>query len=164
VQTQPEKRQWSNPVTISTVILIIGCILAAALAFRLWASRQPPPQAVPVQTWTIHKPVSSVAFSPDGQLLAAGISNGDIQMRDVPTGTLIRTLAGHTAAVRGLAFSPDGSLLASGADKGDASVRLWQVVDGGPMRTLTGHTARVESLAFSPDGQYLASGGWQMDI
>jgi WD40 repeat protein len=59
--------------------------------------------------------VLSVAFSPDGRLLASGSwDDGTIKLWDVATGSLVRTLSGHTGAVNSVAFSPDGRLLASG--------------------------------------------------
>jgi WD40 repeat protein len=67
----------------------------------------------------------SVAFAPDGRLLASGSSDKTIRLRDVQTGDLLRTLEGHTSRVNIVAFSPDGRLLASGS--GDNTVRLWGV-------------------------------------
>jgi serine/threonine-protein kinase len=57
--------------------------------------------------------VSSVAFSPDGSLLASASHDCTIQIRDAANGTLLRTICGHDHAVYALAFSPDGCQLAS---------------------------------------------------
>jgi len=100
--------------------------------------------------------VYSVAFSPDGRLLASGSGDGTIKLWEVATGSVVRTLSGHTDWVRSVAFSPDGQLLASGSR--DATIKLWEVVTGREVRTLTGHTGYVISVAFSPDGRLLASG------
>ena len=99
--------------------------------------------------------VSSVAFSPDGKLLASG-SYEEIKLWDVATGQCIRTLKGHILMVYSVSFSPDGRLLASGA--WDKTVKLWDVATGECIRTLKGHTGGVCSVAFSPDGKLLASG------
>jgi len=100
--------------------------------------------------------VYSVAFSPDGKILASGSGDNTIQLWDVAKGTLLRTLQGHTSWVRSVAFSPDGKILASGS--ADKTIKLWDVATGREIRTLQGHTSDVYSVAFSPDGKVLASG------
>jgi len=59
--------------------------------------------------------VNSVAYSPDGKLLASGGSDGVIKLWHVPTGSELRALSGHADAVRSVAFSPDGKVIASGS-------------------------------------------------
>jgi WD40 repeat protein len=106
--------------------------------------------------------VKSVAFSPDGRLLASGSDDDTIKLWDVASGREVRTLTGHTSDVFSVAFSPDGRLLASGSN--DKTIRLWDVASGSLVRTLTGHTDRVLSVAFSPDGRLLASGSGDRTI
>ncbi|MBN1889777.1 MAG: WD40 repeat domain-containing protein [Thermoflexales bacterium] len=101
--------------------------------------------------------MESVAFSPDGSLLAASVGSR-VWLWRVSDGQLLRELEGHTSTVRSVAFSADGTVLASGA--WDNTVRLWRVPDGQLLRTLEGHTDYVTSLAFSPDGRWLASGAY----
>jgi WD40 repeat protein len=110
-----------------------------------------PSPATPACVW-------SVAFSPDGRLLASGSEDHTIKLWEVASGSLVRTLSGHTDHVFSVAFSPDGRLLASGAAWPDNTIKLWEVATGSFVRTLTGHTNSVYSVAFSPDGRLLASG------
>jgi WD40 repeat protein len=66
-----------------------------------------------------------VAFSPGGKILATESWDKTIKLWDVATGTMLRTLAGHTNSVRSVAFSPDGKILASGS--WDGTILLWEV-------------------------------------
>jgi WD40 repeat protein len=104
-------------------------------------------------------PVSSLAFSPDGGLLALGLWTGPVQLWQLPSGVLLRTLSGHPRPVGGVAFSPDGKLVASGAN--NDTVRLWQVADGTLLRTLGPGSMNVD---FSPDGTLLASGSHDQPV
>src|SRR5262249_54201831 len=71
--------------------------------------------------------VSSVAFSPDRRLVAAGTDSGVIQFWDAATGKEARRIEGHDDRLTSLAFSPDGKLLASAGSK---SIYLWDVTTG----------------------------------
>jgi WD40 repeat protein len=78
--------------------------------------------------------VMSVAFSPDGKILAAGESNGEIHFWQVTNGKQFLILRGHTSWVVSLAFSPDGRTLASGSS--DCMVKLWEIGTGQCLQTL----------------------------
>lgn len=100
--------------------------------------------------------VSSVAFSPDGTVLATADSSGEIRLWQAATGHYWATCQGHTNWARVIAFSPDGHLLASGSD--DQTIRLWDVQTQRCLYTLQGHINWIWTVAFSPDGCLLASG------
>jgi WD40 repeat protein len=110
--------------------------------------------------------ICSLAFSPDGQILASGTSDAGITLWDVLTRKVVRTLKGHRQPVNGLAFSPDGKGLASGGT--DGTVKLWRVaLDRKIDRELAslkfadnetpGTRPSVGWVGFSPDGNTLAA-------
>src|SRR5258708_10883360 len=106
--------------------------------------------------------VTSVAFSPDGGLLASASGDHTIKLWDPQTGEQLRTLEGHSDSVLSVAFSPDGGLLVSASR--DDTIKLWDPQTGEHLRTLEGHSHSVESVAFSPDGELLASASWDQTI
>ena len=106
--------------------------------------------------------VTSVAFSPDGMLLATGSFDHIVRLWRVSDGAFLRRLEGHTDRVLSVAFSPDGAVLASAA--ADSVARLWRVSDGTLLHTLGEHTDTVFDVAFSPDGVVLASGSWDNTV
>jgi WD40 repeat protein len=98
----------------------------------------------------------SVAFSPDGKLLASGDSAGDVILWDVASQQNIRSLKGHTAFLQQLAFSPNGERLASGS--ADGRVKIWDVETGQFQRAFKAHTREITSLCFSGKGDTLFTG------
>jgi WD40 repeat protein len=99
---------------------------------------------------------TSVAFSPDGKLLAAGSAIGRVRLWTVG-GSLVRVLNGHKGPVWSLSFAPDGRTLATAGDDGTA--RLWELATGQERARLTGHGESVFAVAFAPDRNTLATGG-----
>lgn len=110
-------------------------------------------------------PSRTVAFSPDGKLVAGRFETG-AGVWNSANGTLVARLAGRDTSadntVRRVAFSPDGKWLAVGHEYG--LVRLWNVATRTPDAELArpgrvgGPAFCVTALAFSPDGQWLAVG------
>ncbi len=98
--------------------------------------------------------VRSLAFSPDGALLAVGQYEERILLLDSSTLEISRALYGHKTSVTGLAFSSDGSYLASSSS--DGTTRIWEVSAGDTLRVFVGGNAK--SLAFSGDNALLAGG------
>jgi DNA-binding beta-propeller fold protein YncE len=117
-------------------------------------SAESAPQVAELARWGKGDDVLSVAFSPDGRLLAMASSLG-VYLYDAETLAEVRFMPSD-ALVLSAAFSPDGQALASGS--WDNTIRLWDAANGALLRTLEGHTYPVLSVAFSPDGRALASG------
>jgi uncharacterized caspase-like protein len=112
----------------------------------------------PARTLTRHAgPVLSVAFSPDGRLLATSSQDKTTRLWEPATGECLRTLTRHTGYIFRVAFSPVGQLLATAS--GDETVRLWDPATGDCLRTLSTVYTPIWGLAFSPDGQLLATCG-----
>ena len=108
------------------------------------------------KTLPAHDHVYSVAYSPNGNHIAAGLNDKTVEIWDANDGNLIRTLPGHTKAVSSVAYSPDGNCIASGSS--DGTIKIWDANSGNLIRTLKGYTKAVYSVAYSPNGNHIAAG------
>jgi WD40 repeat protein len=101
------------------------------------------------------EPTRSLAFSPDGSLLATGHWNGMAELWDMTTHDLVFAPGGFRNTVSSFAFSADGRLLA--ASSFDSSIKVCDIGTKQELMTLTGHKSAVGPVAFSTDGKTLAS-------
>ncbi|TFI54554.1 NACHT domain-containing protein [Mastigocladus laminosus UU774] len=99
--------------------------------------------------------IHSVAFSPDGKLLAMGDTDNQVHIYQVADGKQQLVCTGHTDWVWSVSFSPDGKVLASGGK--DQTIKLWDVNTGDCLATLQGHSSGISSVAFAPKGNTIAS-------
>jgi RNA polymerase sigma factor (sigma-70 family) len=139
-------------------VLISGSADRANPSFYFWEA------ATGRELRRIQHPVSRLALSADGKVLATTGWDRHVRLWDVASG---EKLADVPTEAEALAFSPDGRLLAYGGTGG--VVHLWEVSTGQERRQFAGHqpgrddrgtfAAGVAVLAFSPDGGTLISGG-----
>jgi WD40 repeat protein len=116
------------------------------------------PLVPPLASFLAHSPMATfVLFSPDGKRLISGGSDKLIQVWEMQTGKLERTLLGHASAVKCGALSADGKTLVTGST--DRTVRVWDVDSGATQKTLRAHADSVDSIALAPDAKTIASGG-----
>jgi WD40 repeat protein len=108
----------------------------------------------------------SVAFSPDGRLLATGADDGSVRLFDVSSPARPRQLAvargaGNADPIYTVMFAPDGKTIAAASVNTD-SVQLWERTSGGRLvragPDLGGMASYPIGLAFTPDSRTLAIG------
>ena len=109
------------------------------------------------------KDARSVAWSPDGALVAVGDSNGTVSLVGDGRSPVV-TLTGPKGIVKAVAFSPDSTLVAaaietSNKDLGESTVLVWPIGEDQPSEHFVNDRGTVTSLAFVQDGTALATGG-----
>jgi WD40 repeat protein len=98
------------------------------------------------------KQVRGMAFSYDGQIVAASSGDKTIKLWEAATGKLLRVM--EKDSIGGLAFPPDGKSLAGAVAGGDDKIYIWDMQTGaerGALRSAGG------MIAFSPDGGTFAA-------
>jgi WD40 repeat protein len=117
-----------------------------------------------------HDTIHSLAFSPDGKFIAAGIFNqvsmrGDnltpqpVRIWDLERNELASDLSGHGRATMCIAYTRDGTRLASAG--WDERVRLWDPATGKQIWEFkTGERGTFHSVAISPYGKLIACAGY----
>ncbi len=128
--------------------LIEGIVQEAVLAEKPYSEQEPSVGGL------VGDIAHDIAFTADGQTLAAAMSDKTIKLWNGKTGQPIRTLKGHRYAVRAIAISSDGQTLMSGSS--DKTIKLWNLKTGQLIRTLQ-ESQPVYDLLPSPDGQNLVS-------
>ena len=137
----------------TTNVLVTGGELGVIRQWNL-ATRE-------ITTFASHpSSVGSIAFSPDGKMLAAASHNSgntlsvwnvDLKQQVWTTNTAIPPNA--------VAFTPDGKALVSGGGGGNGNARVWELATGRELQPFPKlHKGWLNHITFSPDGRTLATG------
>ncbi|KAF5340329.1 hypothetical protein D9611_007940 [Ephemerocybe angulata] len=99
----------------------------------------------------------------DGLRIISGSDDKSVTVWDALTGTVQRTLEGHTKIVSSVTFSGDGSRIFSGSY--DHSVRVWDALTGKPVQAvLEGHTYCAMTVASSGNRLQVVSGALDRSV
>lgn len=152
---------WS-PVTDQLAIVIPGKL-------QIWAVR-PDGQIILLRETTISGSVNSIAWSFDGEQIAAGVTvyvdaeqnhSGSITIWQTSDLTIKRQI--HTSAMEsigGIAWSPDNNFVAGSygtpcPTRGCAKLEVWSAITGELVKSFGNQEVGASSLTWSPDGKWL---------
>jgi WD40 repeat protein len=130
--------------------LLMGILLMFVLAVPVAQGQDNPAWAA----------VASIAWSPDGSLLAVAEPMGRITIRDVD-GDIIYTLLADETAIRDLSWSPDGMQLVSAGR--DEAIKIWSLADGSLSQTIQTSSGSIGGSPFQvswqPTGDLILASG-----
>ncbi|MEM1307979.1 MAG: WD40 repeat domain-containing protein [Cyanobacteria bacterium P01_H01_bin.153] len=108
--------------------------------------------------------IHSLAFCPEGKLLAAGDSKGRIHLLRRRDYQQVGLLMGHVSNlwVASVAFAKSHPWLVSGSF--DKTIRLWDLRSGECLKILEGHSHWIWTVAISSDDRFIASGGDDCEV
>ena len=118
---------------------------------RIWDARDGRALAVLPGPWFMR----ALAFSPDGNYLAASADPGPVCLYELKGWREQRRLVGHRYGAQCLASHPRLPRFASGSD--DCAIIVWDADEARPLRRWQPYKIWVTGLAYSPDGSLLAS-------
>lgn len=162
---KPQMPFGGQPLSAADIAAIKGWIDAGAKAPPAGAASitpSPRPAVPDIRPQVpVVSPVSSLAFAPNGGVLAVG-GYREVRLVEAATGKVLTTLSDHADMVRALAFSPDGMRLAAagGLPARSGEVKIWDVGTRQALHTLVGHQDCIYSVAISPDGRLVASSSY----
>jgi sugar lactone lactonase YvrE len=165
----------------------LGVLAALAVVIAWFAAQRRPPDlqlmpigrpAIPINLetqsrlvslgqWQVDAVCTSLAFSPDAEVLAAACNREKSRSSQyryyaslyaAAPGVLQAHLLDHSAWMNSVDFSPDGSRLATAAE--EARIDVWETRDGALLRTIESGEGPIASVDFAPGGEMLAGATW----
>jgi WD40 repeat protein len=100
-----------------------------------------------------------LAFSPDGETIAAASEDGLVALWNTQTLASIGLMHDVLLGLHSVAFSPDGRRLVAGGD-GKEAIKIWDVDSQEDLATLDGKGSFFSNVRFSPDGNSIAARNW----
>jgi WD40 repeat protein len=151
----------SAEIAVLKAWIAAGAKNSSASADSAWALAVPriEPKGKP------RKPINSLAYSPDGRLVAAA-GYGSVEILSASAKTSVQTLSGLSGNVNAIGFSGDGSLLYAAAGEPGlfGELTFWNTADWTRRQTLRGHRDALLAAAMSPDGKLAATGSYDQSI
>ncbi len=130
------------PTPLNTVRTVFdGEIIAGGADGKVYIRREDGSERLTVEVQEM--PITSLAVSADGEMIAAAGLRGAVTIISRETGRTLSTLVGPGLPVWSLAFHPEGKILVTGG--ADRMLRKWDVASGQPLAP-----ANAPKADFSP--------------
>src|SRR5437016_3197863 len=128
-------------------VTIVSSVLL--LAVSVVAEELQPSGRVSLPADSPFSPVRTVAWSPDGKLIAVGTHGVSVLVFDAASGTRLYALEHHFEDITSVAWRPDGKEFASSSL--DGTIAIWQTDTGKLIRSLVGRSGPISEASWSPD-------------
>jgi WD40 repeat protein/tRNA A-37 threonylcarbamoyl transferase component Bud32 len=153
--TLPASRFAENAIAFSSDSSVLATLGNDLVGVRLWSAATGERLLGGESRDVRDNMADHFAFSPDGGRIAVDNQGGAIQIREVPSQSIVANLNGHEDEVHALAYNPKGNRLASASE--DRTVRIWDSISGVELITLTGGKNPFKSVSFNADGTMLVA-------
>ncbi|KAJ3179051.1 snoRNA-binding rRNA-processing protein [Gaertneriomyces sp. JEL0708] len=157
-------RKFQAPILVKEYASISSISFSPISPYDFAVTSSTRVQVYSTRSHTIKKTISrfkDTAYSGtirgDGKLLVAGDASGLVQLFDLNSRAILRTLRGHDGAVHVAKFSPDHMQVLSGSD--DKTVRVWDVPTETPVAIFGEHEDYVRAGLVSQEHPYLIATG-----